>query len=180
MLRRVLAGFHRCNTRVHQKKVGGRYWFPVSFLAVNRICSWSATSSFLNLRQLQPVYHPQVRQISKKDYNFPEVKESDLEEKFVLGQGPGGQAVQKTANCVVLKHIPTNIIVKCHATRSQEKNRQIARERLCEQLDDHYNGENSFENLRKKEEKIKHVKREKKARQRLELKKAFKQREDLD
>ena len=43
MLRRVLAGFHRCNTRVHQMKVRERNWLPVLFPAVNRICSWSAT-----------------------------------------------------------------------------------------------------------------------------------------
>ncbi|RYF49121.1 MAG: peptide chain release factor-like protein, partial [Cytophagaceae bacterium] len=31
------------------------------------------------------------------------------------GGGPGGQSVAKTNNAVVLKHLPTGIVVKCHA-----------------------------------------------------------------
>ena len=38
--------------------------------------------------------------------------ESDLEEKFVRGFGKGGQKVNKTSNCVELKHLPTGIAVK--------------------------------------------------------------------
>lgn len=48
----------------------------------------------------------------RKNYTFPELKPEDLEENFVRGSGPGGQAVNKTSNCVVLKHIPTGIVVK--------------------------------------------------------------------
>ena len=45
-------------------------------------------------------------------YTFPELDESELEEDFVRGSGPGGQSVNKTTNCVVLKHKPTGIVVK--------------------------------------------------------------------
>ena len=38
--------------------------------------------------------------------------ESELEEKFVKGFGKGGQKVNKTSNCVELKHLPTGITVK--------------------------------------------------------------------
>ena len=38
---------------------------------------------------------------------IPIVAEADVEEQFVRGHGPGGQAVNKTKNCVVLKHLPT-------------------------------------------------------------------------
>lgn len=42
------------------------------------------------------------------DYsNVPAINEQDIEEQYVRGSGPGGQAVNKTANCVVLKHTPT-------------------------------------------------------------------------
>lgn len=37
----------------------------------------------------------------------PQLKESELEEQFVRGNGPGGQAVNKASNCVVLIHKPT-------------------------------------------------------------------------
>jgi protein subunit release factor B len=50
--------------------------------------------------------------ISKKSYVFPEISEVDLEEDIVKGSGPGGQAVNKTSNCVILKHRPTGIVVK--------------------------------------------------------------------
>ena len=38
--------------------------------------------------------------------------ESELEESFIKGSGPGGQSVNKTSNCVQLKHLPTGIVVK--------------------------------------------------------------------
>lgn len=53
-----------------------------------------------------------VCSISKKNYAFPELLESDLEEQFVRGSGPGGQSVNKTSNCVVLKHRPSGLTVK--------------------------------------------------------------------
>jgi protein subunit release factor B len=56
--------------------------------------------------------------------------EEDLEERFVLGSGSGGQKINKTSSCVYLKHLPT-----CQETRSREKNRVIARERLCEHFE---------------------------------------------
>lgn len=37
----------------------------------------------------------------------PVLIETDLEEQHVRGSGPGGQSVNKTSNCVVLKHVPT-------------------------------------------------------------------------
>lgn len=52
------------------------------------------------------------RYISRKKYPFPELVESELEEQFQRGSGPGGQAVAKTSNCCVLKHLPTGIVVK--------------------------------------------------------------------
>lgn len=56
---------------------------------------------------------PQSQVAGKKIYfNLPVVKEEELEEQFVRGSGPGGQATNKTSNCVVLKHIPTGIVVK--------------------------------------------------------------------
>lgn len=42
------------------------------------------------------------------DYSLvPTINEMDLEEKFVRGDGPGGQSVAKTSNCVFLKHKPS-------------------------------------------------------------------------
>jgi protein subunit release factor B len=61
--------------------------------------------------------------------------EEDLEERFVLGSGSGGQKINKTASCVYLKHLPSGHEVTCQETRSREKNRVLARERLCEHFE---------------------------------------------
>ena len=49
-----------------------------------------------------------------RNKQLPELNEDDLEEMFVRGSGPGGQATNKTSNCVVLKHTPTGISVKVY------------------------------------------------------------------
>nr|XP_018893892.1 mitochondrial translation release factor in rescue isoform X1 [Gorilla gorilla gorilla] len=54
-----------------------------------------------------------VQMAGKKDYPaLLSLDENELEEQFVKGHGPGGQATNKTSNCVVLKHIPSGIVVK--------------------------------------------------------------------
>lgn len=50
----------------------------------------------------------------KQRFDLPILNEEDLEEQFVRGSGPGGQATNKTSNCVVLKHIPTGVLVKVY------------------------------------------------------------------
>lgn len=62
------------------------------------------------------------------------ITEEELEEKFILGSGKGGQKVNKTASCVFLLHKPSGLRVKCQQTRSRETNRYYARKRLCEKL----------------------------------------------
>ena len=62
------------------------------------------------------------------------IYEEDLDEKFVLSGGRGGQKVDKTSSCVYLKHIPTGIEVKCHRERSQSQNRFTARSILAERI----------------------------------------------
>uniref|UniRef100_A0A182WR41 Prokaryotic-type class I peptide chain release factors domain-containing protein n=1 Tax=Anopheles minimus TaxID=112268 RepID=A0A182WR41_9DIPT len=75
----------------------------------------------------------------------PVLQEDELEETFVRGSGPGGQAVAKTNNKVVLTHKPTGIVVQCHATRSLFENRREARKMLVGKLDQLYNGDQSVE-----------------------------------
>ena len=101
---------------------------------------------------------------------YPVLKPEDLEEKFTLGSGPGGQAVNKTANAVFLKHLPTGLWVKCHQTRSIESNRKIARNLLTRKLDNHLNGENSIENQQKEIDRINLAKKKEKTRLKYEKK----------
>ncbi|KAH7318548.1 RF-1 domain-containing protein [Stachybotrys elegans] len=69
--------------------------------------------------------------------------DSEIEESYLKGSGPGGQKINKTNSAVQLKHIPTGIVVKSQATRSRSQNRKYAREILAQRLDDFYNGDQS-------------------------------------
>jgi protein subunit release factor B len=63
------------------------------------------------------------------------VREADLEEQFVRSGGKGGQNVNKVATCVVLRHRPSGVIVRCQQERSQALNRFLARRELLDRLE---------------------------------------------
>lgn len=63
------------------------------------------------------------------------ITDDNLIEKFVRGSGAGGQKINKTNNCVFLKHLPSGVAIKCQMDRSREMNRFLARRELCEQLE---------------------------------------------
>ncbi|KAK6454544.1 RF-1 domain-containing protein [Scheffersomyces xylosifermentans] len=72
------------------------------------------------------------------------IKEEELDEKFLKGgRGPGGQKINKSNSKVQLTHLPTGLVVTCQYSRSQESNRQRAREILALKLDDLQNPETS-------------------------------------
>ena len=71
------------------------------------------------------------------------IEETDLREEFIKGFGPGGQKTNKSNNCVVLKHLPTGIVVRCHDSRDQLVNRKLARKLLYDKLDVEINQETS-------------------------------------
>jgi protein subunit release factor B len=85
----------------------------------------------------------------------------DLLEKFVRGSGAGGQKINKTSNCVFLKHLPSSITIKCQLERSREMNRFLARRDLCDQMDAIINGR-----LSAKTQAIEKLRRQKRQRSR--------------
>jgi len=64
------------------------------------------------------------------------LKDSDIDWWAVRGSGAGGQARNKTSNCVMMKHKPTNTLVRVETSRSQWENRQAARRLLAAKLTD--------------------------------------------
>jgi len=83
--------------------------------------------------------------------------ETDLQEKFILGSGSGGQNLHKTASTVYLKHLPSGIEIKCQESRSRDDNRLYARRRLCEKYTEQILHEKT--ERRKASEKIRRQKR---------------------
>src|SRR5437762_12903105 len=63
------------------------------------------------------------------------IRDVDLEEKFARSGGPGGQNVNKVSTAVTLRHLPSGASVTVQDSRSQARNRKLARERLRELLE---------------------------------------------
>lgn len=66
---------------------------------------------------------------------------ADVEERFVIGSGRGGQKLQKTSSSVWLRHRPTGIEVRCQRERSQSVNRLLAWADLCAKLEERQRAE---------------------------------------
>ena len=63
------------------------------------------------------------------------IRPEDILESFVLGSGSGDQKVNKTASCVLLRHEPTKIEVRCQKHREQSKNRVSAYKLLIDKIE---------------------------------------------
>lgn len=94
-----------------------------------------------------------------------DIREADIEEKFVRSSGKGGQKVNKTSSCVSLLHKPTGLEVKCMKDRSQSINRFLARRELLEKIKK-LRGLPTVDDLERK--KIRKQKQKKRRRQRSE------------
>ncbi|KAM6404127.1 mitochondrial translation release factor in rescue [Rhynochetos jubatus] len=143
------------------------------FLREGRIPPW--TPWILRKQQFSVLTVALLQAARKNSFSLLGLSEAELEEQFVRGDGPGGQATNKTNNCVVLKHIPSGIVVKCHQTRSVEQNRKLAREILQEKVDLFYKGEDSDVFKEKKASEKKKQEKKRRARENLERKKHFKE-----
>lgn len=71
------------------------------------------------------------------------IKDSDITEQFITGGGKGGQKINKTSSCVLLKHVPTGIMVRCQKHREQSKNRLSAYKLLILKIEQQVLGEES-------------------------------------
>jgi protein subunit release factor B len=95
------------------------------------------------------------------------IYEKDIVEKFIRSSGKGGQKVNKTSTCVYLKHIPTDIEVKCQRERYQAINRYLARKILADKVEAKIRGKESEE--QKKIEKIRRQKRKRSKRAKMKM-----------
>ena len=128
------------------------------------------TQTSLVMDRLEGKKPNKAGQASKKIDPKSLFKEEDLIETFVRGSGPGGQKINKTSNRVILIHEPSQIKVECQDTRSLQQNRKIARKRLLEKLDEHWNGSQSKSSIKQAKAAQKKQKSKSKNRARLRQK----------
>ena len=67
--------------------------------------------NLITVCSIEPSLFHLSRYLSSKS-KYPPLAESELEEKFIKGSGRGGQAVNKTNNCVQLTHKATGVVIK--------------------------------------------------------------------
>jgi protein subunit release factor B len=101
--------------------------------------------------------------------------EKDIEEKFISGSGSGGQKINKTQNCVYLKHEPSGLEVKCQKDRSREMNRFYARRELLEKYK-----EKVLKFTTKKMKELEKIKKQKKRRHRKTVEKLSNETQSLN
>lgn len=95
------------------------------------------------------------------------IAESDLEERFIRGGGPGGQKINKTSSTVCLRHRPSGLEVRVGAERSQALNRYRARCELCERMEEKSRGEASAS--RQARERVRRQKRRRSRKQKARM-----------
>ncbi len=71
------------------------------------------------------------------------VRQEDITEQFVTGSGSGGQKINKTSSCVLLRHVPTGTMVRCQKHREQSKNRISAYKLLILKIEEQVKGRRS-------------------------------------
>ncbi len=98
----------------------------------------------------------------KEKFEALNIREDDIEEKFIRSSGKGGQKVNKAATCVYIRHTPTDIEIKCMKDRSQSINRFLARRELVERIESLSGmGRRELESEKIKKQKAKRRKRAK-------------------
>lgn len=72
-----------------------------------------------------------------------QINPADISEDFIRGSGKGGQKINKTSSCVLLRHQPTGIEVRCQKHREQSNNRLSAYKLLILKIEEKVKGSQS-------------------------------------
>ena len=111
----------------------------------------------MNLNEHFPVSPAKVEELKTRIQKL-KVDLRLVEEKFVRGSGKGGQKINKTSNCVVLRYPPLNLMVKMQRDRQRSINRFLALRELVDQIEIQISPESSkrlkeIEKIRKQKDR---------------------------
>jgi protein subunit release factor B len=81
-----------------------------------------------------PISSEKQKQLAERMQSLG-VREQDIDEQFARSSGAGGQHVNKVSTCVLLRHRPSGVRVKCQKERSQALNRFLARRILLDKIE---------------------------------------------
>lgn len=144
----LLLSQHLCP--VHHVEPISRQTLILSAMSLLRLANVRPTLHLLWLFSRRPFISTPAT-LSKQLPPRRQILDSEIEENFLKGSGPGGQKINKTSSAVQLKHLPTGIVIKCQETRSRSQNRKIARRILGERVDELELGEQSRTAIKQRE-----------------------------
>ncbi len=120
---------------------------------LNKNFTNSIFSNNNNTRKNQKSNDENQIMISRKEIRQMLEDKDNIIKKPIKSSGPGGQHVNKTQSAILLQDKKTNISVKVGNSRDSVVNAGMAKKRLIDKLDLHYNGAES--KIAKKIEKVK-------------------------
>jgi protein subunit release factor B len=88
----------------------------------------------MHLNEIFPVTPQKVEELKNRILRL-QIHLNEVEEQFTLGSGHGGQKINKTSNCVVLRYPKLDITVKCQQSRQRSLNRFLALRELVDQIE---------------------------------------------
>jgi len=121
----------------------------------------------MNLNEKFPVSFHKVKELIQRIHAL-KIEPSQIREEFSCGGGPGGQKINKTANCVTLHYDPLNLMIRAQKARQRSLNRFLALRELVDRIEMQYSPRTS---IRLKQ--ISKLQKQKARRRRRSLKKIF-------
>ena len=88
----------------------------------------------MNLNELINVSPGKIEALREKIERL-KIDLGQIEEQFTRGGGKGGQKINKTANRVVLRYAPLNLVVSCQRERQRSVNRFLALRELADKVE---------------------------------------------